>query len=59
VHLDVNVGAGLAADERRAAVRKRADELIERGASELREASKLGEYWIVLRDPEGNEFCVH
>jgi hypothetical protein len=58
VHLDVNAGAGLAGDERRAAVRRRADEVIERGAIEQREDAETGEYWIVLLDPEGNEFCV-
>jgi hypothetical protein len=58
VHLDVNVGAGLAEEERKAAVRKRADDLIALGARELREDSERGEYWIVLADVEGNEFCV-
>jgi Glyoxalase-like domain len=58
VHLDVNVGAGLEGDERRARVRARADEIVALGATELREATERGEYWIVLRDIEGNEFCV-
>jgi hypothetical protein len=58
MHLDVNVGAGLDGDERRALVRRRADELVGLGASLLREADEQGEYWIVLQDVEGNEFCV-
>jgi hypothetical protein len=58
VHLDVNVGAGLAGDERRAAVRKRADELVRRGARQVHEATERGEYWIVFQDIEGNEFCL-
>jgi hypothetical protein len=58
MHLDVNVGAGLAGAERRAAVRRRADELIALGATEVRVQAELGESWIVLQDPEGNEFCV-
>jgi Glyoxalase-like domain len=20
---------------------------------------ELGQYWVVMQDPEGNEFCVH
>jgi hypothetical protein len=58
VHLDVNVGTGLSGAERRAAVRKRADELIALGAAEVQEVDTRGEHWIVLHDVEGNEFCV-
>jgi hypothetical protein len=58
VHLDVNVGAGLSGDERRSAVRRRADELEALGATEVREADENDEYWIVLHDIEGNEFCL-
>jgi hypothetical protein len=39
-------------------VRKRADELVELGATLVREADVRGEYWIVLQDIEGNEFCL-
>ena len=58
IHLDVNVGAGLSERDGRDAVRQRANELVAAGATELREATENGEYWIVLLDPEGNEFCV-
>jgi hypothetical protein len=58
VHLDVNVGAGLPHDERKAKVRSRADEIVALGATELRAAEENGEYWIVMQDIEGNEFCV-
>ncbi len=58
VHLDVSVGAGLPAAERPAVVRAKADELLALGAAEVREVDENGEYWIVLRDPEGNEFCL-
>ncbi len=50
VHLDLHVGA-----ERRDA--KVAD-LVERGATRIGEASQGPHSWIVLADPEGNEFCV-
>jgi hypothetical protein len=58
VHLDVNVGAGLPHDERKSAVRTRADEIVALGATELRTAEENGEYWIVMQDIDGNEFCV-
>jgi hypothetical protein len=60
VHLDVNVGAGLSGPARRQAARQRADELIELGATELRELDdpRFEEYCVVLQDIEGNEFCV-
>jgi Glyoxalase-like domain len=59
LHLDVNVGTGAKnSDERRAIVRTRADALVALGATETREVEERGEYWIVLQDPEGNEFCL-
>jgi hypothetical protein len=60
LHLDVNVGAGLPRDEQRAAVRKRADELVALGATELYELAdnEFDEYCITLQDIEGNEFCL-
>jgi hypothetical protein len=58
VHLDVNAGAGLPHDQRKSAVRARADEIVALGATELRAAEENGEYWIVMQDIEGNEFCV-
>lgn len=39
-------------------VRARADEILALGAIELREEQEHGEYWIVMQDIEGNEFCV-
>ncbi|MEP7019063.1 MAG: VOC family protein [Pseudonocardiales bacterium] len=58
VHIDVNAGAGVAPDEKRSVVRARADEIVALGATELREHDEHGEYWIVMQDIEGNEFCV-
>ena len=60
VHLDVNVGGGhgTPVDERR----RRVDEAVERltalGATKLRPYEENGEYWVVMQDPEGNEFCL-
>ncbi|MGC5166160.1 VOC family protein [Luteimicrobium sp. DT211] len=63
VHLDVNVGAraGGDADAARAAVRAHATRLEALGAERVREVGPdetTGEFWIVMRDPEGNELCV-
>lgn len=59
VHLDVQSGAGNPGAKDMALVRAVAAELVGLGAtlvSEFDEAS-MGQ-WIVMTDPEGNEFCV-
>ena len=57
LHIDVVVSdPGDDAEERRAAQRFEADRLIGLGATEIGRVEDLGESWIVLRDPEGNEF---
>lgn len=62
VHLDVNVGGGSRVDEatRRSRVEQHAARLVELGASILarHEQPAFEEFWIVMQDPEGNEFCV-
>jgi len=62
VHLDVNVGAGLERADRPERCRARAAELVELGATELRvfegEEGPGPGFWIVMADPEGNEFCL-
>jgi hypothetical protein len=61
VHLDLNVGPGVAAplEERQRAVDAEVDRLRSAGATVLRPGSvERGEYWVVMQDPEGNEFCV-
>jgi hypothetical protein len=50
LHLDVHVGA-----ERRKAEVERLEGL---GASVLRHVKEAGGEWVVMADPEGNEFCV-
>ena len=50
VHLDVNVGT-----ERLDA---KVAELVALGATEIDRLEELGSSWVVLRDPEGNEFCL-
>ena len=62
VHLDVNVGGGPETPpvERRANVNMAAERLIGHGATKLETHGDpdRGEFWIVMLDPEGNEFCV-
>lgn len=58
MHLDVNVSDGLSGAERIAKVRAEAERVVALGASVVGEMTELGEFWIVLRDPEGNEFCL-
>ena len=61
VHLDVGVpGAERPPGEgHREAVRARAAELEALGAARVRELDdELQGFWIVMQDPEGNEFCI-
>jgi Glyoxalase-like domain len=58
VHLDVNVGGELKGDERTARVKEEAGRIETLGATRQREAAERGEFWIVMQDPEGNEFCL-
>lgn len=61
VHLDLNVGPGMSAplEKRQRAVDTEADRLQTLGATVFRPGSvELGEYLVVMQDPEGNEFCL-
>ncbi|MGH2698143.1 MAG: VOC family protein [Actinomycetota bacterium] len=59
VHLDINVGSPRANPEAsRARVKQASQRLVGLGATQLREAEERGEFWIVMQDPEGNEFCL-
>jgi predicted enzyme related to lactoylglutathione lyase len=48
IHLDVNVPDVEAA----------ADRVRELGGSSVGEVHEAGDSWLVMRDPEGNEFCL-
>jgi hypothetical protein len=60
VHLDVNVGGGREVGdlERRARVDAAVERLIGLGASKQRDYDEPGQRWVVMQDPEGNEFCL-
>jgi hypothetical protein len=58
VHLDVNVSAGLPAEERRNRVDAEVERVIRLGASKVGTFEESDEHWVVMQDPEGNEFCL-
>jgi hypothetical protein len=58
VHLDVNVAADAEPEQRRSVVEDTAERLVNEGATSIGPMEEHGGFWIVMRDPEGNEFCV-
>lgn len=61
VHLDVRAAPGVHGDERMAALEAECDRLVVLGAARLRRQEAdpaMGEGFIVMIDPEGNEFCL-
>lgn len=62
VHLDVNVGGphDTPREERKANVAAKVAALEAAGATrgETFDQPERGDYWVVMHDPEGNEFCV-
>jgi catechol 2,3-dioxygenase-like lactoylglutathione lyase family enzyme len=60
LHLDVNAGGGRGTpeSEREARVEEAVKSLVQAGATVVEERSKMGDRWVVMLDPEGNEFCV-
>ncbi len=61
VHLDLSVsgGRGVADEERRANIAREVARLEGVGATALGPNEEMGSYWVVMQDPEGNEFCLH
>lgn len=61
IHLDVRAAPGLRGDERMAALELECDRLVGLGATRVRRdepAPPTSAGFIVLTDPEGNEFCL-
>jgi hypothetical protein len=52
VHLDLRAGRS---DEDKTA---KVEQLRAAGATEVRRVDEQGQWWMVMTDPEGNEFCV-
>ena len=61
VHLDVRAAPGLEGEERMAALQAEAERLVGLGAAQQRRvepAPPMEAGFIVMQDPEGNEFCL-
>jgi hypothetical protein len=60
VHLDVNVGGerGVPREQRRQRVDAAIERLVSAGATQVRAYDEPDQYWVVMQDPEGNEFCL-
>ena len=60
VHLDVNVGGGADTpiEDRKRTIETLAARLEDEGATRVRPFEQRGEFWMVMQDPEGNEFCL-
>ena len=61
VHLDVRAAPGLEGEERMAALEAECSRLVGLGAARLQRhepAPPLSHGFIVMADPEGNEFCL-
>jgi len=61
VHLDIRAAPGLVGDERMAALEAECDRLVALGAKRVQRfepEQPLSLGFIVMNDPEGNEFCL-
>jgi len=61
VHLDLSVvggGRGTPPEESRALIAAAVERAVTAGATKVREFDEPTGYWVVLQDPEGNEFCL-
>lgn len=60
LHLDVRVGTGMVGEERLVALEAEADRLEALDASRVRlmRADGFNESCLVMRDVEGNEYCL-
>jgi hypothetical protein len=58
LHFDVNVSAGKPPEERRQTVLAEVERFVSLGAEQVGPMEQRGEFWVVMRDPEGNEFCL-
>ncbi len=58
-HLDIRVAdRGMAPEQAMEMIEAEASRLVQLGATRGESYTELGSQWIVMQDPEGNEFCV-
>ncbi len=60
LHLDINSTRGheVSLEQRKNEVNAEVLRIAALGATKQKEFEENGEYWVVMLDPEGNEFCV-
>ena len=60
VHLDVSVGGGheVPLEERKRRIAAKAEQLVASGATRGDAREEPHGYWVLMQDPEGNEFCL-
>jgi Glyoxalase-like domain len=58
VHLDIKVAPGLDGDDRRVRIESEAERLIALGAGVAQRFDEPDGFHLMMRDPEGNEFCL-
>lgn len=61
VHLDLGVSGGRSVpiEDRRRRVADAVERAVTAGATRVKDYDEAGQHWVVLQDPEGNEFCLH
>jgi catechol 2,3-dioxygenase-like lactoylglutathione lyase family enzyme len=61
VHLDLAVGGGRSTplEGRRRRVAAAVERAVAAGATRVKAYDEPGQHWVVMQDPEGNEFCLH
>ncbi len=61
VHLDLAVSGGRSTpiEQRRRQVAAAVERVVALGATRLKSYDEAGQHWVVMADPEGNEFCLH
>ena len=58
VHLDIRMAPGATKETTRLLVDVEARRLVNLGATHIRTDDDETDYYAVMQDPEGNEFCV-
>ena len=60
LHLDITAAdRSLGPEDRVGPLEAEARRLVAHGAARVELIQRPGEVWIVMQDPEGNEFCLH
>jgi Glyoxalase-like domain len=60
VHLDLRIGTevDVSPEENKKLIEQEAERLAALGTTVIGPVDRRDEYWVVMQDPEGNEFCV-